>query len=228
MLATDLGRMPYVEALQIQRQTHEAVSSGSAPATLLLVEHDAVITTGRRASLRGQVTRNLLLDRDQLQQLGIDLQESDRGGDVTYHGPGQLVVYPILKLASVKLGVTSYIRLLEQAVIDTLAGFGVKGAREQGAVGVWVATKDRPASKICAMGVRIRRNTSMHGLALNVRPDMSHFKTIVPCGLVGRDVTSLQQLLGDAVPEMSQVKAALVDALRSHLAASADRDELDV
>ena len=218
MVTTDLGRMPYAQALEIQRRTHSAVCAGHAPDTLLLVEHDPVITIGRRAALRDEVTRNLLVDRSQLRVLGIDLQKTDRGGDVTYHGPGQLVAYPILRLAPVKLGAASYMRLLEQTVIDTLDRFGVKGAREQGVVGVWVEADGGRSAKICAMGVRIRRNATMHGLALNVRPDLDHFKMIVPCGLVGREVTSLHRLLGDAAPSTAQVKPVLVEALRRRLA----------
>ena len=218
MLITDLGRMPYAQALDIQRRTHSDVCAGHAPDTLLLVEHDPVITIGRRAALRDEVTPNLLVDGGELRGLGIDLQKTDRGGDVTYHGPGQLVAYPIVRLAPMKLGAASYMRMLEQTVIDTLDRFGVKGTREQGVVGVWVEADGGRAAKICAMGVRIRRNTTMHGLALNVRPDLDHFKTIVPCGLVGRDVTSLHHLLGDAAPSIASVKVVLVEVLRRRLA----------
>ena len=217
MLVTDLGRIPYVQALDLQRKTHELVSTGQTPPTLLLVEHDPVITIGRRASLKDDLSSNVLADRKQLQAMGIDLQKTDRGGDVTYHGPGQIVAYPILLLSPARLGAASYMRLLEQAVIDTLAHFHVEAGRQDDAVGVWVQRKGKPAAKICAMGVRIRRNTTMHGLALNVKPNPDHFKTIVPCGLVGKDVTSLHQLLKDATPSMTQVKAALVDALQHHL-----------
>ena len=226
MMVTDLGRMPYAQALAVQRATHERVVAGAAPATLLLVEHDPVITIGRRAALRQELTRNVRAAPARLAQLGIDVQTTDRGGDVTYHGPGQIVAYPILRLEPLKLGAATYVHLLERAVIDTLARFNVRGTREEGVIGVWVAGQGhgppQPKAKICALGVRIRKNTTMHGLALNVTTDLEHFRTIVPCGLSGRTVTSLHQLLGADAPSMDQVKAALIDALRRRLAARAD------
>ena len=225
MQVTDLGRMPYAQALQVQRATHAQVSAGTAPATLLLVEHDPVITVGRRAALRGQVARDLRVDRARLAQLGIDLQTTDRGGEATYHGPGQVVVYPIVRLDELRLAPGGYVHRLELAVIDALGRFGVRGRREPGIIGVWVdlpvAGATHPLAKICALGVRVKRNTTLHGLALNVTTDLDHFETIVPCGLAQREVTSLRQVLGDAVPSMDQVKAALVEALRSRLTCSA-------
>ena len=235
MQVTDLGRMPYAQALQVQRATHTQVAAGTAPATLLLVEHDPVITVGRRAALRGQVARDLRVDRARLTQLGIDLQTTDRGGEATYHGPGQVVVYPIVRLDELRLAPGGYVHRLELAVIDALAGFGVRGRREPGIIGIWVelpgAGATQPLAKICALGVRIKRNTTMHGLALNVTTDLDHFQTIVPCGLAQRQVTSLRQVLGEAAPSMDQVKAALVEALRSRLtpgaAAAAERGAAD-
>ena len=217
MEVTDLGRMPYARALAVQRALNERVAAGTAPPTLLLVEHDPVITIGRRAALREELTRNLRVDPQRLAQLGIDLQKTDRGGDVTYHGPGQIVAYPIVRLGPLQLAAASYVHLLEQIVIDTLARFDVRGVREEGVIGVWVARKDQPSAappaKVCAIGVRIRRDTTMHGLALNVSTDLDHFQTIVPCGLTGREVTSLQALLGAAAPALDQVKAVLVESL---------------
>ena len=202
-----------------------AGGAGAAGA-VLLVEHPPVITVTRRAS-----AAHLLADAATLAAQGVEVAQTDRGGDVTYHGPGQLVVYPILDLQGLGLKLSGYMRLLEQVVIDTIAQWGVAGVRDPGATGVWVSRDDptralpRDAddaaraqlAKIAAMGVRIRRWVTMHGLALNVDPDMRHFQLIVPCGLAGRPVTSLRALLGDAAPSMDEVKGELVKALRSRL-----------
>jgi len=234
---TDLGRMPYVRALAVQREINLAVSQGRPPGdSLLLVEHDPVVTLTHRPG----VWDHLLAPAEHLEQLGIDVQVTDRGGDITYHGPGQLVAYPILRLKPLGLNLGSYMRLLEQVVIDTLAEFGITGQRDPGAVGVWVKMGEQGSgiadqrsaqtldpgpqtqlAKICAMGVRVRKNTTMHGLALNVTTDLSHFKTIDPCGLGGRPVTSLAELLGDRVPGMDQVKGVLVGKMRSAIGAAA-------
>ncbi|MEX0774222.1 MAG: lipoyl(octanoyl) transferase [Phycisphaeraceae bacterium] len=247
MQVLDLGRMAYAAALETQRQRHAEVLAGAARPTLLLVEHDPVITLGQR---RG-VGAHLLASRDHLATLGIDVQETDRGGDITYHGPGQLVAYPILRLSDLGFNVGRYMRWLEEVVIQTVAAWGVTGVRVAGHTGVWVegnvgfriadfgfAEPSRPSSqtrmaglgstkseirnpkseilKLCAMGVRVRRNVTLHGLALNVRPDLSHFATIVPCGLADRGVTSLHQLLGEHCPTMEQVKAQLVRVMQEH------------
>ena len=228
---TDLGRLAYVDALDTQRRLNQAVIDGSAPPTLLLVEHEPVITISHRRD----AGKHLLASNERLRALGIDVQPTDRGGDITYHGPGQLVAYPIVRLTPLGLNLGRYMRLLEQVVIATLADFGVHGTCERGATGVWVdperfrvtsfkfQVEDKEAcgsnpsamSKICAMGVRVRKNTTMHGLALNVNTDLSHFDTIVPCGLHGRSVTSLTELLGDDAPTMPQTKEALVARLQS-------------
>ncbi|BAM04812.1 octanoyltransferase [Phycisphaera mikurensis NBRC 102666] len=224
MLRTeDLGVCPYEEALRIQRAAHAEVAAGG-PERLLLVEHPAVITLSRRRGVR----RNLLVSEDCLATRRIDLQETDRGGDVTAHGPGQQVVYPILRLADHRLNLSRYMRLLEEAAIATAAAFGVAAHREAGATGVWVARPGsrggevQPTAKLCALGVRIAKNTTLHGLAFNVRTDLGIFALIDPCGLGGRPVTSLLDLLGDACPGMDEVREALVGALVDALAA-ADR-----
>lgn len=208
----DLGKMAYAPCLELQREVNRAVAGDGQPNTLLLVEHDPVITVTPRKG----VEDHLLAPRDRLAHLGIDVQPTDRGGDITYHGPGQLVAYPILRLGPLGLNLGRYMRLLEQVVIDTVATFGIEGQREAGATGVWVDTASQRA-KLCALGVRIRKNTTMHGLALNVSPDPSHFETIVPCGLVGRSVTSLRELLGDACPAMSDVKQTLARVMRERI-----------
>jgi lipoyl(octanoyl) transferase len=203
---------------------------GAGAGCLLLVEHDPVVTVTHRQG----TWDNLLATPDRLKELGIDVQVTDRGGDITYHGPGQLVAYPILQLKPLGLNLGSYMWLLEQVVIDVLSEFGIPGQRDDGAIGVWVRVGDqgsgvgdrrsdqtpdpRPQTqlaKVCSMGVRVRKNTTMHGLALNVTTDLSHFKTIDPCGLGGRPVTSLAELLGDAVPTMDEVKAVLVKRMQT-------------
>lgn len=204
----DLGRMDYARAYDAQCQTHERVVAGERPGALLLVEHDPVITVGRRAN----AAKHIVASAERLQQLGIDMVETNRGGDVTYHGPGQLVCYPILPLGPMKMGVGSYMRWLEQCVIDTLAKFDIEGQRDHCATGVWIED-----AKICAMGVRVRRNVTLHGLALNVTTDLKHFQTIIPCGLAGRSVTSMRNLLGDRTPAIDEVKRALVETLSCSL-----------
>ncbi len=193
---------------------------------LLLVEHEPVVTISRRKGAGA----HLLASEAELAAAGVTVEPTDRGGDITYHGPGQLVAYPILDLNVLMLRLHDYMRLLEQSVIDTLAGFGVEGVRDAEATGVWVEVArhrvDAPAgqlAKIAAMGVRVRRWVSMHGLALNVVTDPRHFQLIVPCGLAGRGVTSLAELLGEACPEMREVKAGLVRALESRLGEAAAR-----
>jgi len=237
ILIRELGTLSYDRGLGLQRDLNQQVIEGQSPPTILLVEHPPVITLTRRPAVRD----HLLASDEELVQQGVSTHETDRGGDITYHGPGQLVVYPILKLGDFGLNLSSYMRLLEQAVIDTIAGWGIAGHRECGNTGVWVGdspeacglglegqsdkrfitTNSKPqctslkagSAKLCAMGVRIRKNTTMHGLALNVDPDLSHFDLIVPCGLAGRPVTSLRKLLGDDCPAMEEVKRALIELL---------------
>ncbi|MEO0476211.1 MAG: lipoyl(octanoyl) transferase LipB [Planctomycetota bacterium] len=203
----DLGLLDYDQALSLQRELNQSLIDGKAGPTVLLVEHPSVITLTRRAK------PNLLADEPTLAKLGVATTDTDRGGDITYHGPGQLVVYPILKLGDFGLNLSSYMRLLERAVIETIVTWGVAGHTECGATGVWVKQDGQPDAKVCAMGVRIRKNTTMHGIALNVAPEMSHFDLIVPCGLEGRPVVSMQQLLGGDCPTMSQVKEVFTRAL---------------
>jgi lipoyl(octanoyl) transferase len=218
----DLGRCPYTRAFGIQREHHAEILAARDTDTpiigrLLLVEHDPVLTITRRPGSRD----HLLADADRLDALGIAVEETNRGGDITYHGPGQIVVYPIVDLNALKLRLHDYMRQLEAAVIDTIAGYGITGQRDESATGVWVRpgppSGEKPPAKIAAMGVRVQRWITLHGLALNVRPDMSHFETIVPCGLADRTVTSLERELGDACPEMEQVKTDLVAALKKRL-----------
>ncbi|GAB4386950.1 MAG: lipoyl(octanoyl) transferase LipB [Phycisphaerales bacterium] len=220
----DLGRMGYRAAWEEQRRHHAEVlasrENGFARlGRVLLVEHDPVITVTRRPGAMG----HLLASPELLARHGVELVETDRGGDITYHGPGQLVAYPIIDLHRAQLRLHAYMRLLEQAVIDAIAGYGVQGWRDPDATGVWVSTgEDRTPAKICAMGVRVSRWVTMHGLALNVTTNLDHFGLIVPCGLAGRGVTSLQAVLGDACPNMERVKRDLVGCLGTLLGVKRD------
>lgn len=211
----DLGRLSYDEAYARQVELVEATiaSRGEGPSaggTILLVEHDPVITVTRRAGAAGHV----LAGREALARAGVSLRETDRGGDVTYHGPGQVVVYPILDLNAYSLGLHDYVRLLEEAMIRACAHFGVGARRDDAGTGVWVdsASGGAPA-KIGAIGVRVRRWVSFHGLALNVTTNLDHFSLIVPCGLAGRGVTSLARELGGAGPGVGAAKAVLAREL---------------
>jgi lipoyl(octanoyl) transferase len=175
--------MRYVDALEIQKRFVEARKRGTLPDQLLFVEHPHVITLGRNGN-----TQNLLAGEDVLRRTGIDFHASDRGGDITYHGPGQIVGYPIVDLREWKRDVVAYVRALEQAMIDALTEFNVPAERVSGCTGVWVEGK-----KIAAIGVHISRWITCHGFALNHTTDLTYFQYIVPCGLT-KPVTSMQAL----------------------------------
>jgi lipoyl(octanoyl) transferase len=203
MQIVDLEMMAYRQAWKLQEQAHEKVASG-AEEILFLVEHPPVITLGRR----GDVGGHILKSAEQLTRLGVELVESDRGGDVTFHGPGQLVAYPIVRLLDHQLSVGAYVHRLETITIETLAEWGIEGFTDPKAVGVWV-TDGKKRAKICAIGVRIRRGTTLHGLALNVDADLTGFGHIVPCGIAGGAVTSIGKILGKSAPKMPRVKQVL-------------------
>jgi lipoyl(octanoyl) transferase len=209
MRVIDLGVMPYRQAWQVQEQTHEQVVAGDEE-TVLLVQHPPVITLGRRGDIGG----NLLKSAQELERLGVELVHSDRGGDVTFHGPGQIVAYPIIRLNDHPLSVGGYVHRLEEIVIGALAELGIRGFADPKAVGVWTGVGGATA-KICAIGVRIRRGVSLHGLALNVSADLSGFGHIVPCGLSNRRVTSIAQILGPAAPSLQAVSQILAARLRN-------------
>ncbi len=218
----DLGRLAYAPAYEQQVAHLDRVLAARAAGApiegfLLLVEHEPVITISRRAG----AADHLLATPQLLQQSGVALAETDRGGDITYHGPGQLVAYPILDLNLLNLGIHEYMRLLEQSVIEVCGRFGVATQRDPAATGVWtVPSATTPGAKIAALGVRVRRWVSMHGLALNVSTNLDHFRLIVPCGLHGRPVTTLAWELGSS-PAMASVKAALVEELSAGVEAAA-------
>lgn len=194
----DLGRMAYGPAWDLQRELVSLRKDGRISDRMLLVEHPHVVSMGRNAK-----EQNVLLPREFFEEKGIDYCETDRGGDVTYHGPGQIVGYPILDLKDWKRDVIAFIRALEQVMIDTVAEFGVSAGRLPGASGIWVGD-----AKLGALGVHISRWVTSHGFALNVSTDLEYFGYIVPCGLT-KPVTSMERLLGEAPPEV-EIKLALV------------------
>lgn len=179
------GTVDYNEMLARQVERRTAVANGEAPNTLFLLEHAPVITRGRNAK-----SAHVLASPEHLAAQGIALVDADRGGDVTYHGPGQLVAYPILRLSEWRCSVGWYLRTLEQVVIDLLHEYQVKSRRVEGFTGVWTAQ-----GKVAAIGVGVHSWTTYHGLALNVFANMDHFKLIVPCGIADQPVASLHQLL---------------------------------
>ncbi|MCA1834094.1 MAG: lipoyl(octanoyl) transferase LipB [Actinomycetota bacterium] len=192
LLATWLGRIGYAEAFSLQTRLAERVAGGSMPDTLLLLEHEPVYTLGRRAS-----EAEILLDEVALESRGIAVERSDRGGRVTYHGPGQLVGYPIINLGPLA-DTVGYVRALERSLCSLAAHYGVQAGCIPGLTGLWVGD-----SKIAAIGVHVSRGVTTHGFAFNVDPDLSAFNGIVPCGIVDRGVTSLSALGMEAPPVRS-------------------------
>jgi lipoyl(octanoyl) transferase len=193
------GLVDYADGLRLQRERVVARQAGVAPDTLLLLEHPHVYTLGRNAK-----KENLLLSAEQLATRGAQVFEIDRGGDVTYHGPGQLVGYPILDLAQHRRDIAWYMRSLEEVFIAVAREYGIEAERLAGAPGVWVGN-----DKLVALGVHISRWVTSHGFAFNVNTDLRYFDWIVPCGLCDKGVTSLQKLLGRRV-EMAEVAEKVV------------------
>jgi lipoyl(octanoyl) transferase len=195
-----LGLVGYDEALALQRALVEERRAERVPDLLLLLQHPPVVTLG----VRGDGGRsNIVVPMERLRELGIEVHEAGRGGDVTYHGPGQVVGYPILDLRPDRCDVHRYVRDLEEVMIRACAGYGVEAGRVAGLTGVWVGTE-----KIGAIGVRVSRWITSHGFAFNVTTDLEHFSFIVPCGIAGRGVTSLSQATGRTIP-LGEVEAAL-------------------
>ena len=206
-LTIDLGLIGYAEAYALQKRVVAARKADGIGDVLLLCEHPHVITQGRNGK-----REHLLASENVLRQKGVEFYETSRGGDVTYHGPGQIVGYPILNLAAIRRDVVWYVRMLEEVMIRVSGDFGVVTTREAGKTGVWVAAeKNSPQSaqaspsgtetseKLGAIGVRISRWVTSHGLAYNVSTDLRYFDLIVPCGIAGRKATSLEKLLGHSV-----------------------------
>jgi lipoyl(octanoyl) transferase len=193
----DLGCIGYAEAFELQRELVEQRKKGLVPDHLLIVEHPHVITLGRNGHME-----NLLAGDEVLRRAGVTFCHTDRGGDITYHGPGQVVGYPILDLKEWRRDVAAYVRGIEQVLIDTLAGYGIASGRIEGMTGVWMDGR-----KVAAIGVHISRWVTSHGFALNLSTDLSYFQYIVPCGLA-KPVTSMRELGCRA--ERAEVVQALV------------------
>ena len=214
----DMGRIRYAEMLNIQRELFSEMTErkkrGEATEneTLFIVEHEPVITLGRHAH-----RENLLLPEEVLNARGIEVHAIERGGDITYHGPGQLVVYPLIDLEKHHLGVKDYVDILEEAVILTIAEYGIKGERVEGASGVWIGVGTPRERKICALGIKCSRFVTMHGLALNVNTEMDGFSLINPCGFTDKGVTSMRLETGRTSLSLPEVAATLTRHLLSLL-----------
>lgn len=197
------GVVPYADALELQADLVVRRRAGEIPDTLVLLEHPHVITRGT-----GTDESHILADEPRRRAMGIDLFDAGRGGDVTYHGPGQLVGYPILDLKPDRKDLHRYLRDLEGMLIEVLAGWGVEGRREEGLTGVWT-----PGGKIAAIGVRVSSGwITSHGFALNVSTDLAYFDTIVPCGIADRTVSTLEAELGRPI-EMAEVRARVAEGM---------------
>ena len=198
----DLGRMSYNSAWDIQKEYHKKVVSGKEPDTLIIVEHEPVYTLGKSAN-----------DNHLLQSASEEIQvfRIERGGDITFHGPGQIVVYPILDLNRFVKSVSWYMRTLEKIIIDTLSDFEIKAELKDGLTGVWVGDE-----KIGAQGVRISRWVTMHGLALNVNTDLRYFDGIIPCGIFDYGVTSMEKLMGSK-QDINKVKNTIIKYFKNIL-----------
>lgn len=203
MRASWLGRVPYRPTYELQRSLSGQRKSDQIPNTLLLLEHDHVFTFGRRAD-----ETHLVAGESVIKEYGAEIVETDRGGEATYHGPGQLVAYPIISIRELKLGPVAYVRLLEETIIQMLAEYGIRGHRVVGRSGVWIGGEpgSKPIDganptgrKIAAIGVRISGGVAMHGMALNVSTDLSYYSHIVPCGMPGLDMTSISWEIGKPV-----------------------------
>ncbi len=211
-LIVELGRIGYAEAWALQKRVVAARKAGAIEDVLLLCEHPHVITLGRNGK-----REHLLVSEELLRERGVELQPTDRGGDITYHGPGQLVGYPILNLGAIRRDVVWYVRTLEEAMIRATAELGLAAGREAGKTGVWVTPEktdlapreEEPSEKLAAIGVHISRWVTSHGFAYNVATDLRYFELIVPCGIAGRKATSLEKLLGRSV-ERAEIAPRLV------------------
>lgn len=215
----DWNLIPYAEAWQQQTEYFDTLVRAKQNGeeyenVIILCEHPPVYTLGRSGK-----ENNMLLSEAQLEKIGATLYHIDRGGDITYHGPGQLVCYPILNLEEFDLGLKEYVHLLEEAVIRVCASYGITAGRLEKATGVWLEGDTSCARKICAIGVRSSHYVTMHGLALNVNTDLRYFSYIHPCGFIDKGVTSLRQELGFEIP-MSEVKQRLELEIKSLLTRS--------
>jgi len=218
----DLELIAYAEAWELQKRVVAARKAGAIEDVLLFCEHPHVITLGRSGH-----RLNLLANENVLREKGVEYFETTRGGDITYHGPGQIVGYPILNLGTIRRDVVWYVRMLEEAMIRATAELGIAAQREAGKTGIWVG-EERQAEKLAAIGVHISRWVTSHGFAYNVATDLRYFELIVPCGIPGRKATSLEKLLSSAV-DSREVGARLTKHFGEVFAlkmVSASREEL--
>lgn len=217
MKIIDKGLTDYSETLALQREIFSKKTElkkrgeDAGEDIVLLTEHYPVVTLGRHAK-----EENLLLPESMLAERGVPVYRIERGGDVTYHAPGQLVVYPIIDLEKHRIGVKQYVDILEESVIRTISHFGIAGERVKGASGVWIGAGTSEERKICALGVKCSRFITMHGLALNVNTDLSGFGLINPCGFTDKGVTSIAEESGNEV-SMDEVKDFMKEELRGLL-----------
>ena len=211
----DLGTMDYKEAwdfqqnlfdeiVEIKKKNRKNNTNIKTPNYFLFVEHPHVYTLGKSGNYS-----NLLIDENQLKNKNASFYKINRGGDITYHGPGQIVGYPILDLENFFTDIHKYLRFLEQTVIQTLDNFGIKGERNDGKTGVWIDIDTPFPKKICAMGVRASRWVTMHGFALNVNVDLDYFNNIIPCGLTDNVVTSINKELNQSETDITEIKNVL-------------------
>jgi len=199
LLILDLGRKDYKEVWDLQKKIHERRVEEKIPDTMILVEHNPVITMGKAGK-----QSNLLWPLDLLKERGVQYYEIERGGDVTYHGPGQLIGYPIFNVRDGFAGIKPFINAIEKAIIAMLADFSITGMKKEKMIGVWTEK-----GKICSIGIAVRRWISFHGFALNVNTDLGYFDLIVPCGLKNVAMTSMEQILDKAVP-LDGVRKSLI------------------
>lgn len=192
----DLGISDYKDTWNLQKELQEKRIQGEIEDQLILVEHPAVYTLGKNAS-----KDHILKEKE-----GVSVIQTDRGGNITFHGPGQLVGYPILDLNFYKRSITWYMRELEQLMIDVLKEYGIEGSTKKGLTGTWVEDH-----KIAALGIRISRWVTMHGFSLNINPDLNYYQDIIPCGIQEYGVTSMAMIMGEEVPSMDEVKIKMVD-----------------
>ena len=223
-LVVDLGFVEYGVAWEFQRRLVAARKSGVLPDVLLLCQHPHVITLGRNGKLA-----NLRASDHVLRQMGVSFFETDRGGDITYHGPGQLVGYPILDLAQIRRDVAWYVRSLEEAMMRATGEFGIASRRVAGCTGVWIDVPGQSEEKLAAIGVHLSRWVTSHGFAYNVSTDLRYFDLIVPCGIADKRATSLEKLLARGV-EMKEVSPKIAAHLGEVLGIewiASDRESLD-
>lgn len=199
-LVWDLGPCEYLPSLELQLKVIQRRKTGEVPDCLLFVEYPHTITLGR-----GGKAEHLLAAASELKNRSVEYCETDRGGDITYHGPGQMIAYPILDLKGLRRDIDWYLRSLEECIIKTLVDFGIESERVAGATGVWVG-----GEKIAAIGVRTSQWVTSHGIALNVHTDLDYFDLIVPCGLRSRGVTSISKILGSRAPGLHEVKSRFI------------------